>query len=162
MIELIIKKMTPQSIIDTEVFDLPIPILSSEFKTPSDLLYRRNDIRLLELLPLKTDDMRAYYHSLDPVELIKDIQKGFKDVDIYIKENEFPYDLPNGVNQYIIWIADAKMSHEDIAKFIFGIMNEYGFFIDDIILFERPAYTEALLVKGTMPEIRHIHFWHCR
>ena len=162
MLELIIEKMTPQSIIDTEVFERPTPILPSEFKIPLDLLVKRRDIQYLKLLPLKTDDMRAYYHSLDPIDLTKDIQKGFKDVDIYIRENEFPYHLPNGVNQYIIWIADYKMSHEDIAKFIYGIMDDYGFFIDNIILFERPAYTETLLVKGTMPEIRHIHLWYCR
>ncbi len=30
---------------------------------------------------------------------------------------------------------------------------------NDVIIFERPMQTKSYLVKGTVPEFRHVHLW---
>lgn len=162
MIDQIIELMTPTEILDCREFDEATPILPDRFPTFKDLLMARTSIRNLSILPLKTDEMRAYYKTLDKNLLAQDILNSFSSCQIFMCENEFPYFLPPDTVQYIIWINNPSMSHRDIARFIAMMVQEKGFSLDELILFERPRGIQTKLVRGTFPEIRHIHLWACK
>ena len=162
MIDKIIGLMTPVEILECREFGEAQPILPNRFSTFKDLVMARNSIRNLSLLPLKTDEMRAYYKTLDKNLLAQDILNSFEYCRIFMSENEFPYFLPPDTIQYIIWIKDPGLYHTDIARFITKMVQEKGFSLDELILFERPRGIQTKLVRGTFPAIRHIHLWTCK
>lgn len=162
MIDKIIELMTPIEILNCREFGEAQPILPNHFSTFNDLIMARNSIRNLSILPLKTDEMRAYYKTLDKNLLEQDILRSFASCQIFMSENEFPYFLPPDTIQYIIWIKYPSMSHKDVARFIAKMVQEKGFNLDELILFERPRGIQTKLVRGTFPAIRHIHLWTCK
>jgi hypothetical protein len=73
--------------------------------------------------------------------------------------NLYPYALPEDVRQDIIWLQDTQTPKKEIFQFMDRVMSLRGLKVDDVIIFERPLKTRSLLVKGSFPEYRHVHFW---
>jgi len=163
MINQILERMTPPKILEQTMFERAWPILPERFPTFDHLIKWKEKIRDLILLPVKSDEMRAYYKTLNKNELAKDVWNLIGDSRFIIKTNEFPYMVPENTLQFIIWIKDPTESRESVAEFIGTIVESNNWNLDDMILFERPMGITAELVKGTFPLIRHIHLWtrHC-
>lgn len=159
MIERILQLMTPPQVLEKTEFEHAFPILPERFPTFEDLIVWREQIRDLILLPVKSDEMRAYYKTLDKNALAKDVWKWLANERFIIKTNEFPYMVPEGTLQFIIWIKDPNESREDVAEFIKIIVESNSWKLEDLILFERPIGITTKLVKGTFPLIRHVHLW---
>ncbi len=151
--------MTPIEILEQTEFEQAWPILPERFPTFDDLLKWKDKIRDLVLLPVKSDEMRAYYKTLDKEKLAKDVWNKLGDSRFAFAENEFPYMVPENTLQFIIWIKDPLESRVSVATYIAKLVSERGFKLSDLILFERPIGITATLVKGTFPLIRHIHLW---
>lgn len=159
MIDKILDLLTSEEVLNSKEFIKAYPILPENFKDFEELLKWKDYVKNLILLPIKSDEMRAFYKEQDKNILAKDILSNFNDSDIIYKLNEFPYMTPDGTRQYIIWIKDKNMSRIDIAKFILKISIELKINLDKTILFERPLNIENKLIKGTFPQIKHIHLW---
>jgi hypothetical protein len=149
--------LTPQSILQREEIEKPYLIFPEDFKSFDDLLKVRELIRDLRLLPIKSDEMQKYYHSFDKNHLLETIK--FDNSNLLFLKNQFPYMLPNDVEQHIIWIKE-RTSQEEVVKFIDNkcielFENNNSF---QPILFERPFGMKTKLVKPSFPFIRHIHF----
>lgn len=159
MINRILDLMTPPEILNLKEFETAVPILPERFPTFDDLLWHRGAIRNLALLPVKTDEMRAYYKTLDKNELAEEVWSQLGDEYFMFAQNKFPYMVPENTLQFIIWIKDQLESRESIAEFIKYVVEMQKFRLEDLILFERPIGITTKLVKGTFPAIRHIHLW---
>jgi hypothetical protein len=148
------KLLTPPHILNKLEHDNPFIIFPEDFKSFDELLQCREDIRDLRLVPIKSDEMQIKYHSIDKADLLSSIN--FENEDILFMQNNFPYLLPNDLNQMIIWIKEGTLE-EKVIEFIEEKITLYG---EDVILFERPFNIKTKLVKGSFPLVRHIHFWH--
>jgi len=148
------KLLTPPHILNKLEHDNPFIIFPEDFKSFNELLQCREDIRDLRLVPIKSDEMQIKYHSIDKADLLSSIN--FENEDILFMQNNFPYMLPNDLNQMIIWIKEGTLE-EKVIEFIEEKITLYG---EDVILFERPFNIKTKLVKGSFPLVRHIHFWH--
>lgn len=148
------KLLTPPHILNKLEHDNPFIIFPEDFKSFNELLQCRKDIRDLRLVPIKSDEMQIKYHSIDKADLLSSIN--FENEDILFMQNNFPYMLPNDLNQMIIWIKEGTLE-EKVIEFIEEKITLYG---EDVILFERPFNIKTKLVKGSFPLVRHIHFWH--
>jgi hypothetical protein len=148
------KLLTPPHILNKLEHDNPFIIFPEDFKSFDELLQCREDIRDLRLVPIKSDQMQIKYHSIDKADLLSSIN--FENEDILFMQNNFPYLLPNDLNQMIIWIKEGTLE-EKVIEFIEEKITLYG---EDVILFERPFNIKTKLVKGSFPLVRHIHFWH--
>ena len=149
----VLSLMTPREVLELDNL-VAKPILKEIFYSFDTIIARRTSIRHLELLPVKTDEMRALYNALDKSELVSDLKKKLRGKSIICEKNLYPYDLPSDLEQYIAWVEDRETKMEDIAEFIANLNLN----LSDTILFERPL-TKTKLVKGTFPQIRHIHLW---
>lgn len=156
--EILASKMTPKEILSQETFGNPSIIRPDHFKSFDELSLCSQDIRDLKLLPVKDDAMYLYYKQFDREDLANEIKEKFrtKKVDIFIERNKFPYWLPDDVRQEIIWIND-NYPEEKVVDFIEKIIEFYAY--PDYILFERSSTCAMRLVKGTIPQVRHIHIW---
>jgi hypothetical protein len=150
--------MTPQEILDMESFSSK-PILPEIFPTVESVLARRGSIKHLDLLPIKTDEMRAHYNSLDKDKLAADVLIQLGSSRMFCQENKFPYLLPKELVQLIVWVKNRNEPREEVAKFILQVVEARGFKLSNLILFERPQLEHGRLVKGTLPQIRHVHLW---
>jgi hypothetical protein len=159
MIDKILDLMTPVSVLESTEFKQAFPILPERFPTFDDLILWREHIRDLILLPVKSDEMRAYYKTLDKNQLAENVWKWLGDSRFIIGSNEFPYMVPQNTDQFIIWIKDPSESRENVAEFVKTIIESNNYNLDDVILFERPIGITTKLVRGTFPLIRHMHFW---
>jgi hypothetical protein len=151
--------MTPPEILAKTTFDKAFPILPERFPTFDYLLKWRQQIRDLIILPVKNDEMRAYYHTLDREKLAQDVRKKMGNVRFMFACNEFPYLVPKNTQQFIVWVKEPAETREAIAGYIKMLVEDYHWSIDDLILFERPLGVTTKLVKGTFPAIRHVHLW---
>lgn len=121
----------------------------------NSLYLQRGKISELNLLPIKTDEIHKLYRSLDHNILTNKLLTLLENNDLILLENEFKYDLPTDVNQFIIWIKD-DIERNLIIEFIAKI-NKF-LKLDKLILFERPE-TNIKFVKKSFSNIRHIHLW---
>ena len=144
--------MTPKSILEKEKHDQPYLLFPEDFPTFASLYEHREAIRDLILVPIKSDDMHKYYHSLNKEELIKSVN--FNNCNILYMENQFPYMLASDVSQNLIWIKE-NTTDDEVNAFILSKIKEIN---RKVILFERPT-SSTKFVKGSFPHIRHIHFW---
>jgi len=151
--------MTPQEVLEQTEFPQVFPILPERFPTFDDLVKWRFHIRDLIILPVKSDEMRAYYKTLDKESLAKDLHKIIGDSRFLLRENEFPYMVPENTSQYIIWIKNQNETRESVAEFIKMTAIDNKWDLEDVILFERPLGISTKLVRGTFPLIRHVHLW---
>lgn len=151
--------MTPPEILAKREFEKPLIISPNNITTFEELMTVREEIRRLELVPIKEDTIHKQYKEADKDILFKGLQKFFETDDIFILPNEYPYWLPKDVDQYLIWVKEGT-KEEDVRLFIARSVSNVGLKIaNDVILFERPTGIDSLLVRGTFPQIRHIHFW---
>lgn len=127
-----------------------------------DLFRDRFKVRDLELLPLKDDKTHDLYNSLDREMLAGIVRNMMRDEKLALAPNLYPYDLPSGVDQSILWIANPDESRASILAFIVNAAKRFEISLDDLILFERPVGNMSRLIKGTLPQIRHVHFWNRR
>ncbi len=134
-------------------FDPPQIISPLIYDSFEKLYNDRERIQLLQLVPVKHDIMHRHYHSVDHSLLIEEIKNIFQETEIFIKENRFPYWLPDDVHQQIIWV-NHNIGNREIVDFLNTISLPLKF-----ILFERPLNITTPLVKGSFPAYRHLHFW---
>ena len=78
---------------------------------------------------------------------------------LVLAPNLYPYWLPEGIEQRILWIADREAPHSELVKFITAASAKLGYLPHDLVMFERPLGNKTKLVKGTLPQIRHLHYW---
>src|SRR5574343_133120 len=159
MIDKILDIMTPQEILDLTEFGVANPILPERFPTFDDLNVRRGSIRNLSLLPVKSDELRAHYHTFSREDLARNLREQIGDAKFMFSKNDYPYLVPSNTAQYIIWINDPLTPRVEVAEFIATVVKERNFKLHDLILFERPLGVTTKLVKGSFPLIRHIHLW---
>lgn len=158
-IEQVLELMTPREILELSEFEQALPILPERFPTFDHLVMHRGAIRNLSLLPVKSDEMRAYYNSLPKDQLYSRVLEIMEDRRFTLAENEYPYLTPPDTEQSIIWVKDQLEDHKSVAKFINEVIDAFEIPLADVILFERPLQTATKLVKGTFPMVRHIHLW---
>lgn len=151
--------MTPNEILSMQDFPPPQVITPSLYPDFDSLSARREDIRCLRLLPIKSEQEYHRYHGI-PKEVIDGfIAEYLKDSDLTLAINRFPYWLPEDLGQYIVWAGDPAIPNLVIAEFMARAMYLARISLDEVILFERPKNITQKLVKGTFPKVRHIHFW---
>ena len=155
----ILFKMTPIEIRQRSHFDKAFQIRREIFGSFDELYKYREDIQELILLPVKEDSKRAFYNSLDKNELLKKLLMGMKNDLIMIALNEYPYEAPDDVEQYLVWVREAQTDDFIIASAIAKFIRQAGLESNHVILFERPIKTDTALVHGTFPLLRHIHLW---
>lgn len=155
----IVQLMTPDEILHQRDFSKPEVIDPLRYLDFDSLVGRREDIRCLRLLPVKLDEEYVRYHGI-PKELLDGYVLDYlKDSKLTMAINRFPYWLPEDLGQYIIWASNPHTPNLEIAEFISRLMPLAGLSLDEIILFERPKNISTKLIRGTFPDIRHIHFW---
>ncbi len=154
----VVKELTPRKIVKQIKFEKPFIISPNIFGSFEDLYEVRDKIRNLEYVAVKDDAMYKHYHTFDRVQLSNDIKKQFKiqQSKVLILPNQFPDWLPEDVNQRVAWIK-ARTPNEEALRYILAMLHEER--IEKFILFERPLNTSTKLVKGSIPQIRHIHIW---
>jgi len=137
--------------------DKPSIIFTKDFPSFDDLIKVKEEIQQLKLVPIKSDEIYEKYHSIANEDLISSIE--FTSNVIFL-ENMYPYLLPEDISQNIIWIKD-NTSEIEIHNFIKDKYTELSLSRQnfDAIIFERPLNITTKLVKGSFPQIRHIHFW---
>ncbi len=151
---------TPDEILAQTEFEEPYRIDPVIFPSFKSLLNRREYIRNLRLLPIKTDADQVTYHA-QPHDSLKNLVSEYfgENDDLAMAPNKFPYFLPQDTHQYIVWIKDQNVGNERVFEFVAKAKVALAVPSDEIILFERPKNTKSKLVKGTLPEFRHVHFW---
>lgn len=152
-------RMTPIYTRRETDFQQTFQIRNEIFKNFDDLYEHREKIRHLILLPIKEQSKRAYYATLDKHRLSEELLLKMEDSTFMLSENDYPYEAPDDVQQYILWIKNKEESDITIAKFIAKTMKALKIDINAAILFERPINTSTPLVRGTFPLIRHMHLW---
>lgn len=121
------------------------------------LLPYKEDIRLLKLLPIKTDEMRAQYLA-DRGHLLGNLITMMGGKNVMYMINDYPYFLPKDINQGIIWIADDTKDDE-VISFIDVFLKKNEVDPSKAISFERSMTAKTKLVRGTFKSMRHIHMW---
>jgi len=152
--------MTPLKVVAGElVTESPEPILVPNYPSFDDLLARRRSIKNLQLVPLKSDTMYAYYHTFTKEQLAAEVDAYFQRSLILLADNAYPYDLPTDTKQRIVWCASPLVDRSSVMKFIARCVMHLKLDVNEIILFERPLNVTTRLVRGTVPQFPHVHLW---
>ena len=151
--------LTPADVLERTEFELPEVIVPWKFPNFEALLARRDDIRTLKLLPVKNDEEYKRYHSESREDLVRGVEGYLGGEPIVLAPNQFPYFMPDDVLQNIVWMRDPNTSNNDLAQFLERVMRLLDVSLDRVILFERPMQTASKLVRGTLPQYRHVHIW---
>lgn len=152
-------RMTPEEVLSQSEFDKAFPIVPEKFPTYDELLAHCEHVQMLRLLPVKDDEMRAHYKGLDKASLAEKLKAQLGDRRFVLAQNEYPYLAPESTHQSLLWVRDRDESHIAIAEFIAKCLVVMRVPANRVILFERPMNTSTLMVKGTFPQMRHIHLW---
>jgi len=67
--------------------------------------------------------------------------------------NNFPVQLPIGVEHWLVWIDDYNISKSDGLQICQNLFNQKGWKNEDIIVFEKNKK------RRSVPEIRHFHVY---
>lgn len=154
----ILDNLTSKEILSKTEFEKPDIITPVSYNNFKELLLRKDKIKNLELVPIKNDEIHEYYNSINKDILIHLLEEEFGNEQIILLKNQYEYWLPNDVMQYIIWMKDGI--HElDVIFFIKRCLQYFRLDLNEVILFERPRNITSKLVKGTLTNYRHIHFW---
>lgn len=151
--------MTPKKLLEQTEFEAPYQITPDIFPSFGRLLARREYIKNLKLLPIKTAEDRSSYHTIPQESLEQSVADFLAQEDIALGPNRYPYSLPPDLNQLIVWIKDSMVEEERIIEFLAKAKMALKVEPNKLILFERPKKTQSPMVKGTLPQYRHIHFW---
>lgn len=152
--------MTPPEIVNAETFQFEPEVISpTTAPDAAALLRRRADVRNLTLLPVKEHVMHETYNSQrnDP-RLVEEIIDYLGGEPYAIADNKFPYRLPPGIEQYIVWI-NPQRNAGGVDFFMAECLSHFNLTTDSLILFERSSKTSMKLFKGTFKSFHHIHFW---
>jgi hypothetical protein len=152
-------RLTPPELLAQTDFEKAFPIVLDKFPTFSELLKHSENIQHLCLLPVKNDAMRAKYKELDKSQLAIQLKEKIGNNRFMLAKNEYEYLAPPTTQQLLLWVNDRNESHCDIAEFIAKCLIIMRVPVHRVILFERPSSTTTLMVKGTFPQMRHIHLW---
>lgn len=120
------------------------------------LLSLREEIRNLRLVPVKDPETYARYHSFSKIDLLKPIIDRLDQIDHYFDENMFPYYLPRGIAQNILWLREG-ISDSRLYSILTEILDKFD--LSNVIIFERPVGVNIKYVRGSVSEIRHLHIW---
>lgn len=149
--------ITPKSLLSQTKFRPPEMIHAVNFPNFRSLASRRLDIINLRLLPVKTHEDRAYYHTLSREELAEGVASYFGEEAMALAPNLYPDSLPSDTLQYLLWIRDLGVPDEQVFSFLAKTMKVAKITENDILMFERPLNTKSRLVRGTLKQFRHIH-----
>lgn len=157
--ESIAQLMTPREILQLAEFSSPEVITPEKYPDFNSLLYVRQKIRDLKLLSIKTEEEYTRYHQYS-IDQLSGLVEGYLGPSrLCFAPNLFPDNLPPDLEQYLIWIRNPTIRENDIAIFTTLVMQLLELSKDDVILFERPARINTRIVRGSFPQIRHLHFW---
>jgi len=155
----VIELMTPKEILAKKDFDKPLIIHPERISRFDELLTVRHEVRDLMLVPVKDDAMYLHYKTIDKEILLQEITSKFSPaIKVFTTHNKFPYWLPTDLEQRLVWIAPDTMD-EEVVTHILALAYAEGITENEIILFERPANITTTLVRGTFPQVRHVHLW---
>ena len=153
--------LTPPSILKQTEFpeaEIIAPIPIGRFSNFESILAEREKIKNLKLLPVKQKEDRENYNAIKHT-LISQVRELMGNHKIAYSENQFPYSLPPDTVQGLIWIQQGFVGYQ-VSQFITRLLKALKVTPDQVVIFERPKNTTSSLVKGTFPEVRHIHIWH--
>lgn len=151
--------LTPAEMLVQTEFGTPKLIYPRDYPTFDDLVHVREDIKTLQLLPLKDDDCYARYKATSREELVARVEEILGGDIMALAPNEYPHDLPPDVWQGVVWMQSDTISNRLVATFIAKCLMLFGAENNDFISFRRPPLTNAKLTRPTMPGIPHVHFW---
>lgn len=151
--------LTPDDLLRAKKIDHPEIISKINYPNFDFLLWDRERIRTLRLLPKKLDVHYVSYLN-ENQERLKQIASDYTKKDNFAVElNLFPDYLPLDLEEYTIWIRNPDTKQDEIARFVAQVMNAWNIGLDEVILFEKPPKAETKFVAPTVPELRHVHFW---
>lgn len=149
----------PPELLTKEEFERPELIKPDWFPNFESLWERRDDIRHLKLLPVKTDEEYNRYHASSKEELVLMARKMIETTPLTLAPNEFRYWLPDDLNQHILWVREDVTDDLQIWEFLAKVVKKWDLKNEELIIFERTLKTKAKIVRGSLPEVRHLHFW---
>ncbi len=150
--------LTPAEILNNANLEKAEPINPARYLNFNQLWLHRKRIQQLQLLPVKTDEMREKYRLQSKVNLQIEIEHDLESHHVMMASNRFPYFLPADVEQHLIWFSPS-IPREHTAWWVARFLEYTDRDICDIIIFERSTVTTTELVRGTFPAIRHVHLW---
>jgi hypothetical protein len=157
-VNVISKLLTPISLLEQVYLPSAEMILPPKINSFDDLLANRNDIRMLKLLPIKSNEARDAYHLIDQKKELELLNKRMLGQPIALEENKYPYLLPYDTAQSIIWLTE-DVKQLQLLSFISQLMLEFKIDPASAVMFERPSKATTPLVKGSFAHMRHIHLW---
>lgn len=149
--------MTPDSVLAKNEFKSPELIYPDTYPDFNSLLSERLRIRNLELLPVRSDADLGRYRQSSQERLTDKVRSYLGLSRMVLARNNYPYLLPDDTEQCLVWAKNERDAL--IPQFIAKAMKVQRLTSNDIILFERPARSTVLIVKGTIPDIHHVHIW---
>jgi hypothetical protein len=150
--------LTPRGVLEQRDFPRPFVIRPIEFPSFEKLLEHRDEIRDLKLVPVKDEVTHVIYNNQKKEDLLKDVLDWMRDSKTLIMPNQFPYWLSDDVNQSLLWVKEGA-TDDDVFEFLRDCAYHFQLDLDRVIMFERPLNVTSTLVKGTFPQMRHIHLW---
>ena len=160
LLKVVDELLTSTEVLQQNEFELPKVIHPNSYRSFNSLLLHRDEIRDLKLVPVKDDVLHASYNAIrDDRKLVDDLLALIRGDEFVLAPNKYPYHLPPGVEQYILWLRTPLAPRIELVTFITQAMLFFQIEHDDIILFERPIGVKSKLVKGTFSAIRHVHVW---
>ncbi|MBU1500375.1 hypothetical protein KKE48_05915 [Patescibacteria group bacterium] len=134
-------------------------ITLDEFPNFNALLSVRNEIRDLNLVPKRTDEVQKDYERMTSEGFLKMVEDYYLRETrlVYVKEI-YPTDLPDDVDQHVVWLANGSTKQE-VEVFIAKILKLNKLTEQDVILFERSRVSTTQYVAAAIDKYRHIHVW---
>lgn len=150
--------MTPPDILDKPEHNRYI-IDPIEYRSFDSLRASRQQIRDLQLAPIRTEEVQAEYEKMSNATFLDVVKKHYLgDSLIALVREMYRYNLPADVDQLVVWDF-AERENWILSQFIALYIQHRGLTTDDIILFERSRNSSTDLVRVRVPQIRHVHLW---
>ena len=152
--------MTPASILSQPNRDKRI-ITPDKYPDFETLLRDRQAIRDLILVPKRADEVQTEYEQMTHETFVQIVTDHYLHGEPMALVNElYPSNLPGGVFQYVLWIANRSTSDDLIAECIAQILGLSEASPDRLIMFERSNDLSATeYIRAAVPQYRHIHIW---
>lgn len=151
--------LTPVHLLMQTEFGEPNLISPLQYPNFDALVRAREEIRTLQLLPVKTQNLYEQYKAIPTDALAGRVAQILGDDVMVLAPNEHPHDLSADVWQGVIWMSSDGIPEREVATFIARSMQLLDLHHDDFISFRRPPAATAKLTRPTMPGIPHVHFW---
>ena len=130
------------------------------FPNFASLKSREAEIRNLDLVPRRSDEVQAAYEQVSTEDFVQLVENYYfaDGAKMALVRETFPTDLPEDVDQHVVWFKDGT-TKEEVAEFIEEFLIEQNLGMEDVILFERSRKTKTPLVGAAIHKYRHIHIW---